>query len=472
MFVSGRILVRVSTAMTSVLSASKRSKTSQQSLLKRSKPPSRSKPATINDLPDLVLVEILCRLPHNEFVCECKRVSKRWLTLLSNPYFISRFLRLQHDHQKPVLKSFVIVPQVDKRHQTLFLGTTTTSSKLPPPVFKTSILSFLPCFQNKDLEDRADELDVVGIYNDLVLCCSTMYSQRDYYICNPYTKQWVRLPPTPHVSHSELKVPVGFICDPYYKEASNSSIIELNAEYRWRVVRILPNSSYALTHLEIFSSETGEWREYEWSKVICPSQKFTSFCKRPGVAYNGKLYWWNRDGFSLELDPFNISSTGDIVDNCRFIDAPKDFGYMRIGVCQDRLRMYPLHIGFSLSIWELKENRVDGKMEWCLIFDRLPLSKIVSKDPLITEAHIKSSCVSNPVGFHRNDKDILYLTFREHIVMCNIREKTLEVATKISWGSKYIYQFVLPWWPTPVPKIDHATRPILINTPDMVDSIV
>lgn len=149
-YISSNICLWVSTSMTSIPSASKWSKTSQQSLLKRSKPPSISTPPTIDDLPDLVLVEILCRLSHNVFVCECKRVSKRWLTLLSNPYFISRFLRLQHDHQKPVLKSFVIVPQVDKRHQTLFLGTTTASSKLPPSVFKTSILSFLPCFQNKN----------------------------------------------------------------------------------------------------------------------------------------------------------------------------------------------------------------------------------------------------------------------------------------------------------------------------------
>ncbi|CAL8145799.1 unnamed protein product [Prunus armeniaca] len=40
-----------------------------------------------------------------------------------------------------------------------------------------------------------------------------MSFQRDYYICNPYTRQWDALPPAPRC-HEEVRV--GFICEPYY----------------------------------------------------------------------------------------------------------------------------------------------------------------------------------------------------------------------------------------------------------------
>ncbi|KAI5343628.1 hypothetical protein L3X38_011504 [Prunus dulcis] len=52
---------------------------------------------------------------------------------------------------------------------------------------------------------------VVGTYDDLVLCCAAKCHQRDYYICNPYTQQWVALPPSPQC-HKRV-VAVGFICD-------------------------------------------------------------------------------------------------------------------------------------------------------------------------------------------------------------------------------------------------------------------
>ncbi|KAK9945776.1 hypothetical protein M0R45_011275 [Rubus argutus] len=38
---------------------------------------------------------------------------------------------------------------------------------------------------------------VIATHNDLVLCGTSEYFQRYYYICNPYTGQCVALPPTP-----------------------------------------------------------------------------------------------------------------------------------------------------------------------------------------------------------------------------------------------------------------------------------
>lgn len=446
----------------------------------RSAQPPPSKP-TINDLPDLVLVEILCRLPHNKFVFRCKLVSKSWRTLLSHPYFIRRFLRIQHDQQKPLQNSYVMVPYRDAKHKTLVL---TMSSKLPPPpLLKTSIssvFSFFPCFQGHDYAEKGDKLSVPGTYNDLVLCSPTTYSQRDYYICNSNTKEWVRLPPTPRVYKSDL-VLVGLICEPYYNieedvTSSNSSIVKLNAEYRCKVVRILPNylpndhpvhPVYMGFYVEIFSSETGEWREYPSSKILCEQRQFITFSQCPGVACNGKLYWlMNHNGSVFELDPFNISSTGDVIDKCRFIDGPAAVvdhfkGFWHIGEYQGCLRMFPYFVYASrpIIIWELKENQGDGKPEWCLIFDQVSLSEMVPKQPFIPSSF-------QIVGFHPIHGDIVFLQDDDvynnprYIVMCNVRLKTLEIATKIPfenspgvcWVAGEIFPYVIPWWPTPVPR--------------------
>ncbi|KAL6132507.1 hypothetical protein ACLB2K_064749 [Fragaria x ananassa] len=450
--------------------AAKRSRTA------RRPPPSKS---LIDELPDILLVEILCRLPHNKVVYQCKLVSKRLCTLLSDPYFVGRFLRLQHDQQKPLVYAYAMIPD-NRTFQTRDNFTVLTMSLEPPysvvdkPI---SIYSLLPCFQDRFYAHKGEKLVVAGAYNDLVLCSPTERFQCDYYICNSYTKEWVRLPPTPRVD--EFFVPVGFICDPYYStkedgNSSNSSIIKLNAEYRCKVVRLLRNNNYGF-YVEIYSSETGEWREYQLSKVLRSQKNKISFDfvrRCTGVACNGKLYWWNFRGFMFELDPFNIRSTdNNIIDTCSFIDAPYvniDFpDYKYIGVCQGRLRMCPYWLRDSddpVTIWELKENQVNGKPEWRLICDRVSLSQMVHKPPLVYDPRL----ILQVVGFHPRDGDILYLQFPKCTVKCNVREKTLERATEnpffeielCGYKTRYYthresYPSVFPWWPTPVQKRLH-----------------
>lgn len=162
----------------------------------------------IDNLPDALLVEILCRLACNTLVFQCKCVSKRWFNLISIPYFIGRYLRLQRDLQTPILTTLVLFDLF--RPSEVFL----TSKH---PVFETRSrnfsLGFLPCYQ--DLEKLAKSMAwplpiplepgslvppvVVASYKDLVLCCASTTNQRDYFICNPFTKQWAALPPTPRV---------------------------------------------------------------------------------------------------------------------------------------------------------------------------------------------------------------------------------------------------------------------------------
>ncbi|KAI4308332.1 hypothetical protein L6164_031416 [Bauhinia variegata] len=44
---------------------------------------------SLDDLCDEFLIEVLCRLPQ-KYVTQCKCVSKRWFSLISNPGFASQ----------------------------------------------------------------------------------------------------------------------------------------------------------------------------------------------------------------------------------------------------------------------------------------------------------------------------------------------------------------------------------------------
>ncbi|KAL6132505.1 hypothetical protein ACLB2K_064747 [Fragaria x ananassa] len=409
------------------------------------RPPPLNSP--INKLPDILLVEILCRLPHSKVVSQCKLVSKHWCTLLSDPYSVGRFLCLQHDQQKPLQNAYAMIPQGhrEKKHRTSVI---TMSSQPPYSVVDTitRIFSILPCFPLQSYAHIEEQLDVVGTYNDLILCSPAQKAQCDYYICNSYTKEWVLLSPTPRVIEYGL-VHVGFICDPYYsikEEGSDSSIIKLNAEYRCKVVRLLPivNRTYKGFSVEIYSSDTGEWREYQLPKALNSPKydiSFTGYDRCTGVACNGKLYWWNpnKPGSLIQLDPFNITSTNDnIIDTCSFIADPalttpcRNYGnYRHIGVCQGPLRMCArwFEAFDPVTIWELRENQVDGKLEW----------------------------------FPPCDGDIMYLQFYGYTYKCNVRENTLEIASNnpfydTEWtyqthkSHRESYPILVPWWPTPL----------------------
>ncbi|KAL6287652.1 hypothetical protein ACE6H2_012042 [Prunus campanulata] len=184
---------------------------------------SKLKNINIDDLPDLVLVDILCRLPCNKFAFRCKCVSKRWCAIISDPLFIRRFLCLQSDKHMPIVRTLINYnikmaltapseftdPVAERSLQSLRGFLPTLSSKLTDLVIERPLEDKLPVFGHEDLKAV-----VLETYNDLVLCCAGNYYQRDYFICNPYTQKWVALPPSPQC-HKRV-VALGFICDPPY----------------------------------------------------------------------------------------------------------------------------------------------------------------------------------------------------------------------------------------------------------------
>ncbi|VVA23048.1 PREDICTED: F-box [Prunus dulcis] len=352
-------------------------------------------------------------------------------------------------------------------------------------------LSFLPCFD----QTRQIESYVLGTYNDLILCCVEDGFARDYSICNPYTKQWIALPPTPRV-HLE-SVLTGFTCDHHYYNREEmmddrTSTSNNKLDYRYRVVRIpAPVVEHNLLEftVEIFSSETGEWRE----SVISSSRGFSFTCHSctPGVAYNGMVCWLVFGGLLIGVDPFNninnsISTganiTGDIVVNnelCRFVQFHKpEYKIERVeclGVCRGRLRMChfdledPRRSGI-VCVWELKEveeeddQQADGAsrlMKWCLI-KKVDLKELVAENPQIGECWATGTigwCFARVRAFDTNDEDILYLDLGGDIVTFNFGKRTAFVRGRMSPGGGTMsfnaltkaFPLSLPRWPTPLP---------------------
>ncbi|CAL2235369.1 unnamed protein product [Prunus armeniaca] len=309
------------------------------SKLKRSKRSSSAeRRPSIDDLPDLVLVEILCRLPCNKFVFQCKSVSKRWCTLIADPYFIGRFVSIKSYKRTP--KICTLITKIAVEFPLLVSS--------PPINLLTPALKGFP-----GVHSLMEKPVVVAIYNDLVLCCITEDYQRDYYICNAYTMQYAELTPTPSQCHKSVRV--GIICNvPDYKFEEDDwkgNNIHLNVECRFTVVRILPPVEYAndekkgdmfKLNVEIFSSATGEWRE---SVVSSPRHFNFGDLNVFSFAYNGMLYWPTDRGLSVivGLGPFydndgtssSSSNNGDHKLRFTVFEETLDFGFtvQYLGVC-------------------------------------------------------------------------------------------------------------------------------------------
>lgn len=130
-------------------------------------------------------------------------------------------------------------------------------------------------------------------------------------------------------------------------------MVQVNSDYRCKVVLISKFTGPSEFKVEIYSSETGTWTE---SLVSCPQHVSYSHMTKQAVSYNGMLCWLASGGFLLGLDMSNIDMTAsatsrsvNVIDqkHCRFVELgdyyDNDFERTKcLGVCQGRLRMCSL----------------------------------------------------------------------------------------------------------------------------------
>ncbi|KAB2604557.1 hypothetical protein D8674_042830 [Pyrus ussuriensis x Pyrus communis] len=428
----------------------------------------------INDLPDGVLVEILCRLPY-KYARLNKRVCKRWLALISDSYFAARFLCMQIDKNKPIalLRTLLFSTPTAKPSPAGFTYRLAVSDAL---LWKTSIIAlhFIPPF-----EDVKEKL-VVAMYNDLVLCCLTKDDPHKYYICNPNSMQCLALPPAPP-RHKIAQV--GFICQSYYASqeqvsgGGTSTSITINDEYRCRVVRIIQlGDNLSQFKVDIFLQKlvNGENQLYHvHNKVLVlvslstVQALLTTACciGRVTVALSG-LIRLHPTAVTMGVASLSLMSLWTIQQR-----------FACLGVCRARLRMFqlqtwmppetvrnPYHDGRPLIVCvsELKEDEAagGGRVKWCLIHKASLDEMDVGKYDFINDC-IRLRYKIRVLAVDPNAGDILYLEMGGYIIKCNIQARTLEKSenqmhartTRDFWPWKDVWTYVIPCWPTPLPRV-------------------
>ncbi|XP_004306051.1 PREDICTED: uncharacterized protein LOC101291558 [Fragaria vesca subsp. vesca] len=415
----------------------------------------------INDLPDDDLLEILYRLSCYKFVAKCKRVCKRWCRLMSEPSFIGGFVSLKNDKQSPIQHSLLDYRGVE------FLGRMSSSTKPLTPLFE-QLMSF------HGLERQPV---IVASYNDLILCSTSTFDQRDYYICNPSTVQWCPLPPPPHVYYY---TPVGLICDlPYYdfRPTGNQrgSIFHLNAEYRCRVVRIIYpedlGTVYSEIKVQIFSSETAEWIE----TIVSSPLPFhpCDYCHCRSYGNNGMLYWGNHriidERFLIGLNPFIIKNSNntslygtssssttigvdtiDHIQNKCFIGLrqyEEDLHFSTLGVYKGCVRIFEYDTEMrNLYIVDLNDKEIH---EGGVCLNQMRVYNLNEEMVPIDKDDIEVAIL----GFDPDNDDVLYLVRGVDILKWNIRTRTWSTVAEVNQVSGGLYPLAIPWWPTPVPKL-------------------
>ncbi|OVA19256.1 F-box domain [Macleaya cordata] len=234
--------------------------------------PDNSSSSVIGSNNDL-LRQILWCLPVKSLLV-FKSVSKTWLSLISDPYFI-------HNH---CLRNHPSIPG-------LFLQKTSYVIK---PEFEFMFLDGninggVP-FKALNFMNNPAGIKIQQSCNGL-LCCSSFKSSRSnrsYYIYNPSTKHYTILPQSQFRENGRVRS-VSLAFDPLKSPHYEAICI-------WRY----DTDNY---QIEIYSSKTASWR---LSGDPFPAPNDDSFFKS-GVFWNGSLHWISlRDSDSIGLSEYSL----------------------------------------------------------------------------------------------------------------------------------------------------------------------
>ncbi|KAK9714780.1 hypothetical protein RND81_06G119400 [Saponaria officinalis] len=318
-------------------------------------------------LVDELLVEIFCRLPCHKTVTLCKLVCKHWAALVSEPFFVSRFVAFRAGQSiAPCAYEDGISKYDERRVEMMNDQTFGIVIPLPP------------------------NLTVVRACNDLLLYQrhgDKIYNSKfELYICNAQTKQCLAFPSLDLPSMTRNIGNIGFMCDPYYSRDTSREVSELPA--------------YLLSPYT-----GGVWREV----ILSLPLRCKLLCKCPIASIGRKLYvpcCGCLNGFDPFVDVSNGTSK-DIGIQCDSIPTSPSLvtTITFFGVFHEQLYMCDCEDSGRYRVWVLKDY-VTG--EWSLrhnimgqdwIPHDLYLVKLINRKPIF----------ENTIGFHPTTSDVIYV---------------------------------------------------------------
>ncbi|XP_010423187.1 PREDICTED: F-box protein At5g07610-like [Camelina sativa] len=216
---------------------------------------SSSSLATIVADIDDVLTHILSFLPIKTLL-RSKRVSKRWLSLITNPDFSNRVIK--SNHPLPISGFFLHSPTAIK------YSFVSLDDDDDDAINQRTSLS-LPLW----FTDHSTDMIIIQSTNGLLLCkcaCASFNQYNtNYYVYNPTTKQYTLLP---HGTTGYITLTLAF--DP--SESPHYKVFCLRTSS-------MISSSF---HIEVYSSNEGHWKRL----VSVPSSSPSPF-----VEYKDTVFW-------------------------------------------------------------------------------------------------------------------------------------------------------------------------------------
>ncbi|CAA0825411.1 Unknown protein [Striga hermonthica] len=401
----------------------------------------------LSNVSEDLLSEILLRLPNCRSAIQLNSVCRRWHSLISQPQFIPRFIRLHQDLDQ----SYTILFRMNYRS----FRDTPEYYQLVCTIFSEESL----IIHGKHASSSSNYLDfmpslmvVRASCNDLLLVSPDTYyfdprfrqHHQRYYICNPVTKKWFLIP-----RETPLGTRAGFalICNKNsYKVVLLDKFIMRDAKGKEYV------DAYRQT-VSVFCSESGQWTKSFFLFPTRPTRDYTIMTNL--VSCNGILYWmdglYNLDRIiSLDLanNRFAIIYFPDIVRDNTTRDTPDS--RVHIGVVRDELRL--LHVlraapgpkCFVVRVWEL-DRRDDT---WALVGER-----DLSFPDVVTADGDRDTVVA--AVFHPKNCYSIFVICGKSVYECGVSNDTCRRLGELpeSVGDEGLASFALlhPPWPAPIP---------------------
>ncbi|KAH9611851.1 hypothetical protein KSS87_019530 [Heliosperma pusillum] len=413
-------------------------------------------PESVFDLlSDELITEILTHIPSKP-LCRFNSVSKRFNSIISHPNFLpfyvscaispsswiilDRFPQIAPDSTHPTQFQLVDLPEISSstinpRILASDPVTDPTRSEHPSTILHTSNgLILFSVSINRD-PHKAHEKDPNSF--------SWRYSEEALYVVNPITSKWVGIGSIADLTH------VGFTA----RVDRETGVVG-----RFMVVDYLPVIGSDYGRLLCFVSDTGKWVKRSANYMLR-----THFWRAEGsFEFDGKLFWIDLSvgliTWDVDNNDYFASVERDEMAVCRFIPLPKSRmkPYNTPGL-QDK-RWVGGGGGFVQFIevfeeghcvfkcWRLKSCEVGG--EWSLMYK---VSRENVERFLTCDTSESGSKMPVPCFVHPFESDVVYFQTGEFIFSYNLR--TQKVGTVVAFTPyQYVLPFVLPKWPSPIPK--------------------
>lgn len=364
-----------------------------------------SSSATIVANIDDVLIQILSFLPIKTLL-RFKRVSKRWLSLITNPDFSNRIIK--SNHPLPISGFFLHSPRAIKY--------SFVSLDDEDDATNQRISSSLPLW----FTDHQTDMIIMQSTNGLLLCkCSCASSNHfntNYYVYNPTTKQYTLLPQI--TGHIALSLAFDPSKSPHYKVfclrgRSNNSVSSA--------------SDSELYHIEVYSSNEGLWRRVD--PALTSPSTFIEFSY--SVFWNGAVHWYglsSRDclSFDISKEEIKILPLPDLDDEEALLPDPRTLRFLD----ESRGNLYYIEVNdqssSDLPVYEMERNSSSWSMKYNV--DLEPLAAAFPE--MITEDYTNRRIYAfSVIGFVKEETDAesyILLHIPNKAVKYNFIDKTFK----------------------------------------------